>query len=239
MREQPSISEPPDVPGWGRMLAHDACQRPGFDFTWKAASCSPKCPHCYSGSPNVVFSGSCTLSVLCSKADGMWDYLVSRLRVHLCIWYSTKRFIPSQPNTNTSVSWLHFSPFYKKTIFRPMLTTGRYIQCVRTVWDHTVFTYGPGTSVGIATDYGLRGPGIESRWSEIFRTCPDRPWGPPRLLYNGYRVFPGGKLRSGRDADHSPPSSAGGHGRVELYLYPPSGPHRACNGVTLPLSVVT
>jgi len=28
---------------------------------------------------------------------------------------------------------------------------------------------------------------------EIFRTCLDRPWGPPSLLYNGYRVFPGGK----------------------------------------------
>jgi len=23
-----------------------------------------------------------------------------------------------------------------------------------------------------------------------FRTCPDRPWGPPNLLYNGYRFFP-------------------------------------------------
>jgi hypothetical protein len=28
---------------------------------------------------------------------------------------------------------------------------------------------------------------------EIFRTRPDWPWGPPSLLYNGYRVFPGGK----------------------------------------------
>jgi hypothetical protein len=28
---------------------------------------------------------------------------------------------------------------------------------------------------------------------EILRTRPDRPWGPPTLLYNGYRVFPGGK----------------------------------------------
>ena len=27
---------------------------------------------------------------------------------------------------------------------------------------------------------------------EIFRTCPDRPLGPPSLLYNGYLVFPGG-----------------------------------------------
>ena len=28
---------------------------------------------------------------------------------------------------------------------------------------------------------------------EIFRTCPDRPWGTPSLLCNGYRVFPGVK----------------------------------------------
>jgi len=42
---------------------------------------------------------------------------------------------------------------------------------------------------------------------EIFRTCPDRPWGPPSLLYNGYRVFLGGKERPGYDADPSPPSS--------------------------------
>ena len=31
------------------------------------------------------------------------------------------------------------------------------------------------------------------------------------------------------------PFQCRGHGRVELYLYPPSGPHRACNGITLPL----
>jgi len=43
---------------------------------------------------------------------------------------------------------------------------------------------------------------------EIFRTSPGRPWGPPSLLYNGYRVFPGGKVRPRRDADPSPPSSA-------------------------------
>jgi len=68
---------------------------------------------------------------------------------------------------------------------------------------------GPGSSVGIVTGYGLDGPGIESRWGgEIFRTRPDRPWGPPSLLYNGYRVFPGSKERPGRDADPSPSSSA-------------------------------
>ena len=42
---------------------------------------------------------------------------------------------------------------------------------------------------------------------EIFRTCPDRPWGPTSLLYKGYRVIPRGKERPGRDADPSLPSS--------------------------------
>jgi len=69
-------------------------------------------------------------------------------------------------------------------------------------------TYGPGSSVGIATDCGLDGPGSNPGGDEILRTCPDRSWGPPSLLYNGYRVFPGGKERLGRAADYSPPSSA-------------------------------
>ena len=33
--------------------------------------------------------------------------------------------------------------------------------------------FGPASSVGIATDYGLDGPGIKSRWGEILR--PSRP----------------------------------------------------------------
>jgi hypothetical protein len=56
-----------------------------------------------------------------------------------------------------------------------------------------VFICGSGSSVGIATGYGLDGPGIESQWGEIFRMRPDLTWGPPNLLYNGYRDFPGGK----------------------------------------------
>ena len=54
-----------------------------------------------------------------------------------------------------------------------------------------------GSSFGIVPDYELDGQWIESRWGEIFRTCPVRPWGPPSLLYNGYRVFPGIKERPG------------------------------------------
>jgi hypothetical protein len=60
-------------------------------------------------------------------------------------------------------------------------------------WGHVVVLVSRGSVVGIATRYGLEGTAIKSRWGEIFRTCPDRPWGPPSLLYNGYRGFPGGK----------------------------------------------
>jgi hypothetical protein len=91
-------------------------------------------------------------------------------------------------------------------------------------------TGGPSSVVSIATGYGLDGQRIESRCGEIFRTCPDRPWGPPNLLYNGYRVFPRGKERLMRDTDPSPLSSAICHERVELYLYSPYGPYGLYKG---------
>ena len=56
--------------------------------------------------------------------------------------------------------------------------------------------------------YGLDDLGIESRWGRDFPHLSRRQWGPPSLLYNGYRVFPGGKERPGRDADPSLISSA-------------------------------
>jgi hypothetical protein len=92
--------------------------------------------------------------------------------------------------------------------------------------------------VGIATRYGLDSPGSNPGGGEIFRTRPDRPWGPPSLLYNGYRVsFPGVKL-PGRGVDHPPSSSARVKERVELYLCSPSGPSWPVLGRTLPLRYI-
>jgi len=58
------------------------------------------------------------------------------------------------------------------------------------------------------TSTGWTVQGSNPGGGEIFCTCPDWPWGSLSLLYNGYRVFPGGKEWQGRDADPSPPSSA-------------------------------
>jgi hypothetical protein len=74
---------------------------------------------------------------------------------------------------------------------------------------HLLIPCGPGSSVGIATVYGQDGPGIESRWDEIFHPFrsalgPPRPpvqWVPG--LPRGYRGAGGGGA-----AVHSPPSSA-------------------------------
>jgi hypothetical protein len=68
--------------------------------------------------------------------------------------------------------------------------------------------------VVIATRHGLDSPGLESRLGGGGNTIPllhfrsDRPWGPPSLLYHGYRCsFPRVK-RPGRGVGHSPVSSA-------------------------------
>jgi hypothetical protein len=67
---------------------------------------------------------------------------------------------------------------------------------------------GPGSVVSIATAYGLDSPGIESRWRRDFPHLSRPALRPTRSPVNGYVAFPGGKVRPGRDADPSPPSSA-------------------------------
>jgi hypothetical protein len=84
-----------------------------------------------------------------------------------------------------------------------------------------ILNCGPGSSVGLATGYGLGGPGIESRYKRDFSHLSRPALGPTQPPVNGYRVFSGGRKRPGRDADFSPPLVPRSKNRVELYLYSP------------------
>ena len=88
----------------------------------------------------------------------------------------------------------------------------RLLACQGPYFIHTHFSdfsmCGPGSSVGIAADYGLDGPEIESRWRRDFTPVQTGPVAYPASCTMGTGSFPGGKVRPGRAADHSPPSSA-------------------------------
>ena len=82
------------------------------------------------------------------------------------------------------------------------------------------------SSDGIATRYGLDGPGSNPGEGDIVRTRPDWPWGPPRLPNNRYRVYFPGVKRQGCGDNRPPITSPKVKERVELrvYLYSPSVP---------------
>jgi hypothetical protein len=54
-----------------------------------------------------------------------------------------------------------------------------YIYIYTRIYIHIYISCEPGSSVGIATDYGLDDPRLIPGGGEIFRAPPDRPWGPP------------------------------------------------------------
>jgi hypothetical protein len=106
----------------------------------------------------------------------------------------------------------------------------------RTVWiapvinthskqrEHELY-YSGYDSVGIALGYGLDYRSSRVRFpagAVKFFSSPPRPerlWGTPSLLSNGYQGLSLGVKRPGREADHSPPSSAEVKEWVELYLH--------------------
>ena len=60
-----------------------------------------------------------------------------------------------------------------------------------------IYMCGPGSSVGIATDYGLDGPGIESRWGRDFPPVQTGPGAHPASSTMGTGSFPGVKCGRG------------------------------------------
>jgi len=107
-------------------------------------------------------------------------------------------------------------------VFWDMSVTGRHTRLslvVYILWFLSYFHIGGWTVRG-------SNPG---GW-EIFCNSPHRSWGPPSLVYNGYRIsFPGVK-RPGRDVNYPPPCSA----KVKEHDVKATGPLCHVLGRTLP-----
>jgi len=78
------------------------------------------------------------------------------------------------------------------------------------------------SSVGIATRYGLEGPGIEFRWRRDFTPVQTGPGAYPASYTMGTGSFHGVQPPRG-GVDHLPPSSAEVKEKVELHIYSRSG----------------
>jgi hypothetical protein len=85
---------------------------------------------------------------------------------------------------------------------------------------------GRNSAVGIATRYGLDGPGVGV--PIFFRTRPGWLWGPSSLLNNGYQDSEGVK-RPRRGFDHTL-SGAKVKERAQLHIYSRSGTPRPLLG---------
>ena len=98
---------------------------------------------------------------------------------------------------------------------------------------NTVIICGSGSSVGIAAELRAGRSGIESRWGRDFLPVQTGPGAHPASCKMGIGSFPGVKCGRGLLLT-THPFQCRGHVRVELHRCPLSGPHRACNGITLP-----
>jgi hypothetical protein len=100
---------------------------------------------------------------------------------------------------NVNCAWYDY---YDRYILKDVLAKG------------TSYYGEPGSSVSIVSGYGLDDRAIEVRSSAetkgflLYPLCPDRLWSPAFCRMGTGGSFSGAKARPGREADHSPPSSA-------------------------------
>jgi len=152
-----------------------------------------------------------------TKAKSWVEYLVKSRNCWAselcCVWWTVIReaLIPERNSSlsEVEVTWDSLRLFYIRVKQRLMFifNTGFYISLgINKRW-RVCFKYKyrrahTHTHTHILYIY------IYSRVGTISSVRPDLPYGPPSLLYNGYRVFTGSKVGPGRAAEHSPPSSA-------------------------------
>jgi hypothetical protein len=140
----------------------------------------------------------CRLSQRCTffRSSGMWS-LVTKLMGPQS-FLETSHLV-TRPTQQQDVELMERVPLAKHNYY-----------------NGTYKGYGPGSVVGIATSYGLGGPGIESRWGARFSApVQTGPRAHPATFTMGTGSFPG--VKSGRGVTLTPHPR--GRERVELYLY--------------------
>ena len=176
-----------------------------------------------------VHSSSCELPLLLSDFNQIWFFDESLKTKFHANSYIGSRVVPCrQTDRQRALTKL-------KVGFHNFANAPKIIECTLNNKNRELKnqTKGRNSSVGIATRYGLDGPGIESRWGARFSApVQTGPGAHPASYTMGTGSFLGVK-RPGRGVDHPPPSSAKVEGRVELYIYSPSGSSWPVLGRTL------
>ena len=95
-----------------------------------------------------------------------------------------------------------------------------------------IYKWGRDSSVGIATRYGLVGPGMESRWGRDFPHPSGPALGPTHPPIQWVPGLSSGVKQPGRGVDHPPPSRTELKERVEVYICSPFWAFMACARVT-------
>jgi len=152
---------------------------------------------------------------------------------------------PEPDVTVQNLAW-SLSPLYRSVLDCVKTSSPSLLSllCLHTYdrLNHNIHIYGtvhskpcgPGSSVGIVTDYGLDGLGSNPGAGRDFPPVQTGPGAHPASCKMGTVSFPGVKCVRGVLLTTNPllvPRSW----KIRAVPLPPSGPHRAYNGITLPL----
>jgi hypothetical protein len=159
---------------------------------------------------------------VCASAYGADKLLTPTVAIksHWRLWYRQPldlpnmekhyhaRYLTGRPNT---LNW-HYRHWFElgessvRGYVATMAALRHFCGCLKFLLATPVWYYDkrPCSWVGIATGYGLGGPGIESRLGEIFPHLSTPALGPTQPPVHGYRVFPRGRKRLGCDVTPHP-----------------------------------